>query len=207
MFDKYKEKYAAELSQYDYNTLQHMQHYFEALNKTERSLAVRPERLKQKADKWSKTLQENAKNVTELPNSVKCVLELGEGMRWVKLIKKEAFEYEGREMGHCVASYSNKNTEILSLRDYKNRPHCTIEIQKKKIIQLKGKGNGCLVDKYIPYVYELIKVKRYTVKKEELINIKLLGLSTERLKYVRKNIPQILVDAIQVGKTTCLKIK
>lgn len=207
MFDKYREKYAQELSRYDHNTIQHMQHYFEALNKSERSLAVRPERLKRKADLWSKRLQENARNTVELPDSVKCVLELENGMRWVQLKKKEAFEYEGREMGHCVSSYAGKNTTILSLRDYKNKPHCTIEVSDKKIVQLKGKGNSFVVDKYIPYVYELIQAKKYTVSESELVNLKLFGLSKIRYEYVQQKAPHLLKDSVKVGQTVCLRIK
>lgn len=206
MFKEYAQKYAKELQKYDTNTVQHMQHYFEALNKNERSLAVRPERLLKKADKWSKTLQENAKNVQELPDSVKLYLEVEDGMRWVKLVKKEAFEYEGREMGHCVASYADKNTTILSLRDYKNKPHCTIELQGKKITQLKGKGNSFVVDKYIKYVHQLLQAKKIQVSEYELGNIKLWALTDEEYNWLKEHGPHILKDEVIIGKHKCLRI-
>lgn len=38
-------------------------------------------------------------------------------------------------MSHCVASYYGRNAKIYSLRDSKNKPHCTIEDGQ----QVKGK--------------------------------------------------------------------
>jgi hypothetical protein len=46
---------------------------------------------------------------------------------------KEALDYEGNAMGHCVGSYcdevSSGGTKIYSLRDKKGEPHVTIEVQ------------------------------------------------------------------------------
>ena len=47
---------------------------------------------------------------------------------------KDALDYEGKTMGHCVGSYcdevSGGNTKIYSLRDKKGEPHVTIEVNK-----------------------------------------------------------------------------
>ena len=53
-------------------------------------------------------------------------------------------------MGHCVGGYCNevrkKATYIFSLRDKKNEPHVTIEIEpdngKYNVIQIQGKQNS-----------------------------------------------------------------
>jgi hypothetical protein len=46
---------------------------------------------------------------------------------------KDALDYEGKAMGHCVGSYcdevSGGNTKIYTLRDAKGEPHVTIEVE------------------------------------------------------------------------------
>jgi len=48
---------------------------------------------------------------------------------------EEALKYEGDTMGHCVGGYcpdvASGNTRIFSLRDKKNEPHVTIEVEPK----------------------------------------------------------------------------
>lgn len=69
---------------------------------------------------------------------------------WVKVKSKEAYEREGKLMGHCVANYYQRSSEttIYSLRDEENRPHCTIEMTGKEIRQIKGRANGEVVPRY-----------------------------------------------------------
>jgi hypothetical protein len=47
---------------------------------------------------------------------------------------RDALDYEGKTMGHCVGSYcdevSGGNTKIYSLRDKNGEPHVTIEVNK-----------------------------------------------------------------------------
>lgn len=102
----------------------------------------------------------------------------------VRLLTKEALQYEGREMEHCVATYSEKvkngTTQIYSLRDNGDEyteftPHATIEFQDGKIKQIKGFKDS-LVD--MPY----IKATRCLVKK-------LLHLNTDEEIVASPDIP------------------
>jgi len=58
---------------------------------------------------------------------------------------KDALNYEGRKMNHCIGSYCQKvamqdGTEIYSLRDKKGIPHVTIEVESFKIPYKPGEA-------------------------------------------------------------------
>lgn len=77
-------------------------------------------------------------------------------------LKPDELKTEGNLMGHCVGKgiYSSKiksrDIEIVSLRDDKNQPHVTIEIDRKRgrEIQTMGKGNHRPVEKYLNLITE-----------------------------------------------------
>jgi hypothetical protein len=99
----------------------------------------------------------------------------------------DALKYEGDTMGHCVGGYcpdvAEGRSRIFSLRDAKNEPHVTIEVQPMRgselgryaaglpegedveamknpphrIVQIKGKGNAKPKSDYIPYVQDFVK--------------------------------------------------
>ena len=80
-------------------------------------------------------------------------------MTWVKLLSKKAYKCEGDEMGHCVGTYdpAKPNQDIISLWDKENRPHVTIEIQKKDIAQIKGNSNQAPAERYKGPTIALVK--------------------------------------------------
>lgn len=87
------------------------------------------------------------------------VYQFGDGFRIVDLKTPRALEREGDMMGHCAACYDDDlkdGTRILSLRDPHNRPHCTMEIFKGRVLQVKGKQNRAPVARYRPYVRQFI---------------------------------------------------
>lgn len=93
----------------------------------------------------------------------------GAPMRWVKLLTKAAFKFEGDAMGHCVGGYNpaKKGLTIISLYDADGLPHVTLEVQGKKIKQIKGKQNNAPIDKYqkpcIDFIRYLTDKKDYEV--------------------------------------------
>lgn len=80
------------------------------------------------------------------------------------LLNEKDLKYEGQMMGHCVgAGHYNARVKkglsiILSLRDEKNEPHVTIEINSnsRTVIQQYGKGNQEAVKKYRDLLKEFI---------------------------------------------------
>lgn len=75
----------------------------------------------------------------------------------VSITKNHDLQIEGAKMGHCVGSggYYNRLTgdyKILSVRDEKNEPHATMELDGKQLKQIKGKQNKTPIDKYVPII-------------------------------------------------------
>ena len=80
------------------------------------------------------------------------------------LLNEKDLKYEGQMMGHCVgAGFYNERVKkgvslILSLRDDKNEPHVTMEIdvKSKTVVQQYGKGNKEAVKKYRDLIKEFV---------------------------------------------------
>lgn len=100
---------------------------------------------KSNAEKWVKAQAKKGEDIKETDKDTETVLDFNDGFRIVKLVGENAYKREGFLMRHCVASYFGKNTEIYSLRDKDNLPHCTME----KDQQIKGKGNGDIHPRYV----------------------------------------------------------
>lgn len=70
-----------------------------------------------------------------------------DGYRIVKVTSANNLEVEGNKMRHCVGSYADRvqegSVEIYSLRDEKNEPHVTIEVDRDGLVeQIKGVANS-----------------------------------------------------------------
>ena len=159
-----------------------------------------PEALKQSED-WLKSIKKKKVNKNEAEEGETVLKTYPDGYTWRELTGKEALNREGKEMGHCVGSYFarvQEGTRILSLRDPKNEPHCTIEITPGgRVAQIKGKANKSVVEKYRGYVQDLLDtdLKENQVNVDELRNIGIIDIDGNRLRVsdIRDN-PQILED-------------
>ena len=118
-------------------------------------------------DKWNKSLIKKGMNIVEDKKDTEIIKDFGDGFKIVKLIGKNAYEREGFLMRHCVSSYFGKETEVYSLRDSKNIPHCTME----KNMQIKGKGNGSINPKYIKYIVDFLEEVGMKVNDIEMGNL------------------------------------
>jgi hypothetical protein len=112
-----------------------------------------------KSDEWTHQLTKK-KVSAEAEKGEEVVKKYPDGFTWKKLTSDAALDREGNLMGHCVGSYCDQvaggDTVIYSLRDSKNEPHCTIEVTRGKIEQIKGKQNKEVVQKYHKYVQDFV---------------------------------------------------
>lgn len=110
------------------------------------------------------------------------VREYKDGFKWVTLDSLHAFNRETKLMNHCLSTDSryikkleSKKATYYSLRNKSNKPHCTIEIEHKQVVQIKGHSDGPVINKYVRYVIDFIKNpindKYKKVLKDDLINI------------------------------------
>ncbi|OQB05611.1 MAG: hypothetical protein BWY19_00946 [bacterium ADurb.Bin212] len=128
---------------------------------------------KEKTDLWVKELNKQAEKIVESDNDTEIVLDFKDGFKFVKLVGKNAFDREGLLMSSCVASYYGRDTNIYSLRDKENKPHCTIEENQ----QIKGKGNSSIHPKYIKYVVEFLEFLGMEVSDNEMANLGYVNIS------------------------------
>lgn len=92
------------------------------------------------------------------------VFRFSDKKHFLYLLAEDDLSYEGKMMGHCVSGTNyksrikNKSSLILSLRDMKNEPHLTLEIdvQKTYLIQQQGKANAEIKDKYLFLMKEFV---------------------------------------------------
>jgi hypothetical protein len=180
------------------NSQSEIEHILDYMASQERPLRISKmsfEQAKSNTKKWNKTLQKKGKNISELEGiDFKTIIDFQDGFKIIQLISENAYKKEGFLMRHCVASYFGKNTEIYSLRDNNNMPHCTIE----KNQQVKGKGNGEINEKYIDYIVQFLISKDFTVSDNEMLNLgyvnieKLVDLINDNYvlfqnKYIKKS--------------------
>lgn len=109
--------------------------------------------------KWHKSIATNTKYVKYENSDEENVEFKYGGYKIVNIVKRTDLTIEGQKMGHCVGGggYANKigkndGYKILSVRDEKNEPHATIEMNKNRLLQIKGKENKVPITKYIPII-------------------------------------------------------
>lgn len=161
-------------------------------------LALGVEKVINSSKRWTKLLVQQAANLVEQDSDVEICVALEDGYKIVKLLNKNAYQYEGREMGHCVASYADKKTTVYSLRDKYNKPHATFEVNNKEITQLQGKQNNSIKSTYVTYVIEGVKKLGLNISASYLNKIGFSEVSNDvydKLKsFCGENIPIVRLE-------------
>lgn len=93
------------------------------------------------------------------------VFRFSDKKHFLYLLNSGDLKYEGKAMGHCVGSNTSYaarirggTSAILSIRDGKNEPHVTMELDVKhsQVIQIQGKGNQEPISKYKKMIKEFV---------------------------------------------------
>lgn len=160
---------AGYLKKYDSHDLKLEHHEIEHIldflnNQFDNNIKLRLSRLSvqdahSKSSQWITKLNKNAKiKTSESKFDISIIKTYDSGYYWVKLKSSSAYTREGSLMGHCVSSYKGKkDSQIFSLRDKSNQPHCTIEILKNNTLkQIKGKANSSVVNKYSVFILDFL---------------------------------------------------
>lgn len=129
----------------------------------------------------------------------KVFIDFDDGFSFKELLTKKAFQNEGSIMSHCLGGYNpSKDIIIYSLRDSKNKSHCTIEVRKNssEVVQVKGKGNGSIHPKYVHYVIQFFEKIGMKIRKEEMKNLGYYWIYDEHIDFVKRvlNKNEKLVD-------------
>jgi len=126
-------------------------------------------------------------------------------MFMVELIPEDE-EAEGINMQHCVGEmcHVSETNKIYSLRDKKNNPHVTIEINKGIITQVKGKQNQSPISKYMDYVVAWI-ASHPEIKIDDLEEFSHITAKQLSLLINNMNLKTLLIGAVRVGSWKLLK--
>lgn len=113
---------------------------------------------------WHDELFKLSPNLVRKPklDTNKIIFKCREEGYFFYLLNSQDLKYEGYAMGHCVGgqnyanAVNNREIFIISLRDSKNEPHVTIEINRKtkRTIQIRGKENKNPIKKYSMMITE-----------------------------------------------------
>ena len=116
------------------------------------------------SEEWHEQFKGNEDNAG--PYETKDVVyDFGNGFTIVK-VPPEDLGTEGDNMGHCVGGYCDSVASggviIYSLRNPRNMPHATIEVDKRgRVDQIKGKQNEPPVPKYRPMIKQWLKTTNF----------------------------------------------
>ena len=121
------------------------------------------------SEAWHKKLANKKQKSTVEPGS-KVVMEFPDGYFWVELASDNSMKNEGARMGHCVGDggyhrlYLLGKITIYSLRDSKNEPHITMDVDPSTdtVSQIKGKANTEIKPEYLPYLFEFLKKNKWS---------------------------------------------
>ena len=125
------------------------------------------------ADKAMRQLnQKHAAQLAPEGEGEKTVMELNNGFRIVQLLTPSALDREGFAMGHCIGQgaydkrLKNSSRQYFSLRDNKNEPHVSIEVDvaSHAVTQCQGKENKPPVGKYLPYLQAYLRQEKYKLE-------------------------------------------
>lgn len=197
----------------DLGTYEHIIDYLKSSQAPKRLRKMSYQQAINLTQKWTRVLEKRGNNIRETSEDIKVVKKFRKtGFSFVKLVGKRAFEREGAQMRHCVASYYGKdNCEVYSLRDPLNNSHCTIEVvvggsgKSRQVQQIKGKGNGPIHPDYIFMVIDILKYFKIPVRSSEMSNLGYMMLSKEEEKIIDRFYPEGLQKIEFSGNTYLYK--
>lgn len=127
-------------------------------------LAMNYSQALEEAKKYHEGLKgQKLKKANETINSKRVLFKCSDGKHFFYSLKPRELKREGNLMGNCVGSnelYAKKLRngliKIISLRDDKNLPHVTCEINmvNGESVQIKGKENQEPISKYLNFISE-----------------------------------------------------
>lgn len=138
-------------------------------------------------DRWHQDILENL-SIKQIEHPEvdlgRVVFRFSDKEHFLYLLKAEDLDFEGFKMGHCVSGphyktkINNKTSIIISLRDSKNEPHVTIEIDVNsgRVSQQYGKGNKEPVAKYIALIKEFVLYSAFYPDLQDKEVLKFLNL-------------------------------
>lgn len=173
--------------------IDHVADFLNNQYKRKKSINFSYEQAVAKADLWVEAVNKKNSKKLQLGRYI-FVKQLEDGFFLIQLYDLDSKKYEGFHMNHCVGTYSMDKT-IYSVRNPQNIPKCTIEVQGNEIIQIKGRFNNEVDQKYVKYCIESLV---YLNCRIWTFDISLLGYA-KMMDSVKKDAENIL-DGLEFVK-------
>lgn len=133
-----------------------------------------------KKEEFEKRIRKSGKSVKlDEMGQMETILEFDDGFSIVSLLDEKSKDWEGTVMGHCVGGNNYDEEIIYSLRDARYMPHATMQIQDNKIVQLQGKENKEVIEKYHEYIINFLNETRMDIEDFELNKIGMMRIIGE----------------------------
>lgn len=107
--------------------IEHICDYFVGVEKPNYSLSYKEAVKKSKA--WVASISKDTTDEVEGVDYEVVYTTDDKKYKFVKLLTETAYKNEGTNMRHCIASYRGRDRIVYSLRDEKNIPHATMDIE------------------------------------------------------------------------------
>lgn len=118
--------------------------------------------LQRMESRWLETLDDDTRLIPVQPNEETHLITFPDGMVWV-MLDKGGCSLEAKAMGHCGNGSGQAGQNLISLRKLHPSgkywiPHLTFIREKNGYLgEMKGRANQKPIDKYHPYIVELLK--------------------------------------------------
>jgi hypothetical protein len=113
------------------------------------------------SDEWHKNLKpKNSNHILKQKEDDKIIYRTKDNNYFFVLLNPDELDIEGDIMKNCVGAYKEKlkkgHSLIISMRDKKNEPHITIEVDVRtsSVVQVKGKANTNPSEEYLKLITE-----------------------------------------------------
>ena len=113
----------------------------------------------------------------------------------VELLDQESKDWEGYYMHHCVSHY--KTQTIYSVRNLKDqKPIITLEIENKKIKQIKGKYNKGVSPKYLDILLYFLNTLNFNIENKDLEKMNYTKVNNSQLEILKNIFHKIQIVTI-----------
>jgi len=174
----------------EYSEQEHVVDYLNSENAPKRLMKMSVVQALSNTEKWNNALMKKGKMFDEVLNEDIKIIDEFKGFTFVEILSKRSFEREGKLMQNCVSSYFDRDCTIISMRDKKNMPHATLELNNKTLDQVKGKQNKSVTEKYQDVIIDFMEKHKYNIRSQELSNIGYVDLNDFEKEFISKNFPE-----------------
>ena len=151
---------------------------------------------------WADTARQNIekeRNKKQSMNQAYKVMDCENGYYFVLLYGRDALQFEGKHMNHCVKNdywanaIKKPEQELYSLRDANGEPHLTLEILNNQVVQCQGRSHTAPNPMLRKMVREFIEKNQFEIPDVNTWNKHIAYIKQDGVLYDVFNLPENFV--------------